>query len=123
MEHKTMGTLHAAGWVLVGMVLTGATIWLTRPSLMSSASPPRRAVGLVNDGGIVDVAGRVDEMSRERVDRRFRINVFGSIRCVREAVRRTSTRLGGAGGLARRHSILRRTAMNFDPPPQFGQIS
>ena len=28
------GTLHAAGWVVVGMVLMGLVVWFTMPSLM-----------------------------------------------------------------------------------------
>ncbi len=57
-----------------------------------------RLRGLVNNAGIVDVASRVDAMSRERVARMFAVNVFGAFSCAREAVRRMSTRTGGAGG-------------------------
>ncbi len=53
---------------------------------------------LVNNAGVVDVKSRVDEMSLERIERMFRINVTGSILCAREAVRRMSTRHGGKGG-------------------------
>jgi len=58
--------------------------------------PPLRA--LVNNAGIVDVAARLDEMSIERMRRIFEINVIGSFVCAREAVKRLSTRHGGAGG-------------------------
>lgn len=58
--------------------------------------PPLR--GLVNNAGIVDVAARVDQMSAERVQRMFAVNVLGSFICAREAVRRMSARHGGAGG-------------------------
>jgi NAD(P)-dependent dehydrogenase (short-subunit alcohol dehydrogenase family) len=54
--------------------------------------------GLVNNAGIVDVAARVDAMSAERLHRMFAVNVVGSVLCAREAVRRMSTRHGGAGG-------------------------
>lgn len=57
-----------------------------------------RLTGLVNNAGIVDVAARVDEMSLERLQRMFAINVHGSFLCAREAVRRMSTRHGGSGG-------------------------
>ena len=57
-----------------------------------------RLRGLVNNAGVVDVAARVDAMSAARVQRMFAINVFGSFSCAREAVRRMSTRHGGAGG-------------------------
>ncbi|MDP3226052.1 MAG: SDR family oxidoreductase, partial [Rubrivivax sp.] len=54
---------------------------------------------LVNNAGVVDVAARVDEMSAQRIERMFAINVFGSMWCAREAVRRMSTKHGGAGGV------------------------
>jgi NAD(P)-dependent dehydrogenase (short-subunit alcohol dehydrogenase family) len=53
---------------------------------------------LVNNAGVVDMTARVDEMSAERLKRMFDINVIGSIVCAREAVRRMSTKHGGAGG-------------------------
>src|SRR5471030_2999372 len=55
--------------------------------------------GLVNNAGIVDVAARVDEMSAARIARIFNVNVVGAFVCAREAVRRMSTRHGGAGGV------------------------
>jgi NAD(P)-dependent dehydrogenase (short-subunit alcohol dehydrogenase family) len=57
-----------------------------------------RLSGLVNNAGVVDVTARVDEMGAARWKRMFDINVFGSFLCAREAVRRMSTRHGGAGG-------------------------
>lgn len=57
-----------------------------------------RLTGLVNNAGVVDVTARVDEMSVARWRRMFDINVIGSMLCAREAVRRMSTRHGGAGG-------------------------
>ena len=54
--------------------------------------------GLVNNAGVVDVASRLDEMSAARIQRMFAINVFGTLWCAREAVRRMSTRHGGTGG-------------------------
>ena len=53
---------------------------------------------LVNNAGVVDVTARVDEMSVARLTRMFDINVLGSFVCAREAIRRMSTRHGGAGG-------------------------
>ena len=58
--------------------------------------PPLRA--LVNNAGVVDMPARLDEMSLARLQRMFAINVIGSLLCAREAVRRMSTRHGGAGG-------------------------
>ncbi|NVP53772.1 SDR family oxidoreductase [Mycoplana rhizolycopersici] len=57
-----------------------------------------RLDGLVNNAGIVGHPARVDEISVERLDRMFAVNVIGSIRCAQEAVRRMSTRHGGRGG-------------------------
>ncbi len=55
-------------------------------------------VGLVNNAGVVDVAARVEDMTLERLERMFSVNVYGSILCAREAVRRMSTAHGGQGG-------------------------
>jgi NAD(P)-dependent dehydrogenase (short-subunit alcohol dehydrogenase family) len=54
--------------------------------------------GLVNNAGVVDVQARVDEISVARLQRMFAINVFGSFVCAREAVKRMSSKHGGAGG-------------------------
>lgn len=53
---------------------------------------------LVNNAGIVDVACRVDAMDVERLQRMFSTNIIGSFVCAREAIKRMSTRYGGAGG-------------------------
>jgi NAD(P)-dependent dehydrogenase (short-subunit alcohol dehydrogenase family) len=53
---------------------------------------------LVNNAGIVAPRSRIDEMTFDRLDRMFRVNVIGSFLCAREAVRRMSTRHGGRGG-------------------------
>ena len=57
-----------------------------------------RITALVNNAGVVDVALRVDAMGAARLKRMFDINVLGSFLCAREAVRRMSTKHGGAGG-------------------------
>ena len=53
---------------------------------------------LVNNAGVVDAALPLAEMSADRLDRMFRINVTGSFLCAREAVRRMATSRGGKGG-------------------------
>ncbi|MBX3572051.1 MAG: glucose 1-dehydrogenase [Mesorhizobium sp.] len=58
-----------------------------------------RLDGLVNNAGVVDRMGRLDEMSAARLERMMRINVIGSMLCAREAVKRMSTRHGGQGGV------------------------
>ncbi|HAL37988.1 MAG TPA: NAD(P)-dependent oxidoreductase, partial [Polaromonas sp.] len=57
-----------------------------------------RLTALVNNAGVVDQTTRVDAITYERLQRMFEINVFGSFLCAREAVKRMSTRYGGAGG-------------------------
>lgn len=57
-----------------------------------------RLSGLVNNAGVVDQTTRVDGITLARLRRIFEINVFGAFLCAREAVRRMSTRHGGAGG-------------------------
>ena len=57
-----------------------------------------RLTALVNNAGVVDQTTRVDAITLARLQRMFEINVFGSFLCAREAVRRMSTRHGGAGG-------------------------
>ena len=68
---------------------------------LDSLAPAQMAPlgGLVNNAGVVDVAARVDEMDGARIQRMFAVNVFSAFWCAREAVRRLSTRHGGAGGV------------------------
>ncbi len=53
---------------------------------------------LVNNAGIVSAKGRVDEMTAERINAIFALNVTGYFLCAREAVLRMSTKHGGSGG-------------------------
>ena len=57
-----------------------------------------RLGGLVNNAGIVDRQARLDEMDITRWQRMWAVNLTGTLLCAREAVRRISTRHGGAGG-------------------------
>ncbi|MFC2968635.1 SDR family oxidoreductase [Acidimangrovimonas pyrenivorans] len=57
-----------------------------------------RLDALVNNAGVVDVAARVEEMDHARLARMFQINAIAPMLCAGEAVRRMSTRHGGAGG-------------------------
>jgi len=57
-----------------------------------------RVTALVNNAGVVDTTQRIDEQSLARWRRMFEINVYGTMLCAREAVRRMSTRHGGSGG-------------------------
>jgi NAD(P)-dependent dehydrogenase (short-subunit alcohol dehydrogenase family) len=53
---------------------------------------------LVNNAGILERQSTVAQMDGTRLARIFATNVTGSFLCAREAVRRMSTREGGAGG-------------------------
>jgi len=53
---------------------------------------------LINNAGIVGTQSRVEDYTLERLQRMFAINITGAFLCVREAVRRMSTKNGGAGG-------------------------
>lgn len=55
-------------------------------------------VGLVNNAAMVASHSRVEEISHARLQRIFAVNAIGPFLCSREAVRRMSTRRGGAGG-------------------------
>ncbi|OZI23238.1 NAD(P)-dependent oxidoreductase [Bordetella genomosp. 9] len=54
--------------------------------------------GLVNNAAIIASHGRVEDITLERLQRMFAVNAIGPFLCSREAVRRMSTRRGGAGG-------------------------
>jgi NAD(P)-dependent dehydrogenase (short-subunit alcohol dehydrogenase family) len=53
---------------------------------------------LVNNVGILEPQGRVENIDGARLERVFATNVIGSFLCAREAVRRMSTNHGGKGG-------------------------
>lgn len=54
--------------------------------------------GVVNNAGVLETQMPVVDMGLERLQRVFATNVFGTILCAREAVRRMSTAHGGRGG-------------------------
>jgi NAD(P)-dependent dehydrogenase (short-subunit alcohol dehydrogenase family) len=55
--------------------------------------------GLVNNAGITGRIGRLDDASAETLQSTMDINVVGALLCAREAVKRMSTKHGGAGGV------------------------
>ena len=57
-----------------------------------------RLDGLVNNAGILERQSDLVDMDPDRWRRVFDINVIGSFLCAREAVKRMSTKTGGAGG-------------------------
>jgi NAD(P)-dependent dehydrogenase (short-subunit alcohol dehydrogenase family) len=57
-----------------------------------------RLTALVNNAGILETQSRVENMDSARLQRILATNVTGSFLCAREAVKRMSTKHGGAGG-------------------------
>jgi NAD(P)-dependent dehydrogenase (short-subunit alcohol dehydrogenase family) len=57
-----------------------------------------RLTALVNNAGILETQSRLDQLDAARLSRVFATNVIGAFLCAREAVKRMSTRHGGAGG-------------------------
>jgi NAD(P)-dependent dehydrogenase (short-subunit alcohol dehydrogenase family) len=53
---------------------------------------------LVNNAGVLERQGRVEQFDAARVSRIFATNVTGAFICAREAVKRMSKNHGGAGG-------------------------
>lgn len=109
-HHIAVNYVHnkaAAETVVAGIEARGGTAFAIQGDVRSeadvlavfSACDERgRLAGLVNNAGVVDNPQRVDEMSLDRLNRMFSINVVGSFLCAREAVRRMSTKHGGQGG-------------------------
>jgi NAD(P)-dependent dehydrogenase (short-subunit alcohol dehydrogenase family) len=54
--------------------------------------------GLVNNAAVLERQRRVEAIDAARLHRVFATNVVGAFLCVREAVRRLSTKHGGSGG-------------------------
>lgn len=57
-----------------------------------------KVTALVNNAGILEQQMRVENIDAARLNRIFATNITGSFLCAREAVKRMSTRRGGAGG-------------------------
>ncbi len=53
---------------------------------------------LVNNAGVLDQEGRLEDFTADRVARIIDVNVTGAILCAREAVRRMAISRGGKGG-------------------------
>ncbi len=58
-----------------------------------------KVTALVNNAGILEQQMRVENMDAARLNRIFAVNVTGLFLCAREAIKRMSTKHGGAGGV------------------------
>ncbi|MEX5633416.1 SDR family oxidoreductase [Parafrankia sp. FMc2] len=68
------------------------------PGVFATADRLGPLTVLINNAGVTDRQARVDEITADRLSRMFTVNAIASILCAGEAVRRMSTRHGGAGG-------------------------
>jgi NAD(P)-dependent dehydrogenase (short-subunit alcohol dehydrogenase family) len=57
-----------------------------------------KLTALVNNAGILEMQSRIEDMTAERLNRIFTTNITGSFICAREAIKRMSSKHGGAGG-------------------------
>lgn len=53
---------------------------------------------LVNNAGIIGKASRLGDLSDDVLARTFEVNVYGTVYCAREAIRRMAISAGGEGG-------------------------
>ena len=66
--------------------------------LFESAASIGEVTALVNNAGILEQQMDLVDMSPERIDRVFAVNVRGSFLCAREAIRQMARSRGGNGG-------------------------
>lgn len=58
-----------------------------------------KLTALVNNAGIIEKQANVENMTAQRLQRVFNVNIVGSFLCAREAIKRMSLRHGGSGGV------------------------
>lgn len=58
-----------------------------------------RLDGLVNNAGIIGPRGKLEDLTREAIERVLAVNVTGYMLCARAAIKRMSTLHGGSGGV------------------------
>jgi NAD(P)-dependent dehydrogenase (short-subunit alcohol dehydrogenase family) len=99
---------HAADEVVAGVERAGRRAVAVAADVSREADVVRmfgelerrlgRIDALVNNAGVLEHQMAVSEMTAERLLHVFGVNVVGPFLCSREAVRRMSTKRGGAGG-------------------------
>jgi len=91
------GRIHAGGGAAVA-VRGDVSVEADIDHIFAAADRMGTLAGLVNNAGVVDVAGRVETFDMARLTRMFAINALGTMLCAGRAVKRMSTRHGGRGG-------------------------
>lgn len=95
---RVAGAIGAAGGRALAVAADVAAEGDVRRLFDACAAALGPPVGLVNNAGVLETQARLEAMTLPRWQRVFATNVFGAFLCAREAVRRMSTRHGGAGG-------------------------
>ena len=66
--------------------------------LFESCDQLGQLTALVNNAGITATMSRLEDMTSQRMQEIFEINILGSFLCAREAIKRMSIKHGGQGG-------------------------
>ena len=93
-----VGTIERAGGRAIAVaadVTSEADVVLLFETVDQKLGP---LTALVNNAGILEQQTKLENISAARLSRIFSTNVIGCFLCAREAVRRMSTKRGGAGG-------------------------
>ena len=113
---KVVGQIESAGGKAIAVradVAVEADVKRLFDTCEGSLGVPR---ALVNNAGILETQMRLESMSLARLQRVLAANVVGPFLCSREAVRRMSTKHGGAGGAIVNVSSL---AARFGAPGEY----
>lgn len=102
---------QAAAEALAGeLAVHGGRVWLLAADVADPAqvqsmfkrldelAGPGRLSGLVNNAGVVAPAASLGEITPQRLERLFAVNVFGTLYCCQQAAARMARSRGGAGG-------------------------
>lgn len=72
-------------------------------------------IALVNNAGILEQQSRLENLTRQRLQRLFEANTWSTFLCCREAIKRMSPKYGGHGGtIVNVSSIASRTGAPFE---------
>ena len=103
-----VANVQAAQSVVDGIVKAGGKAFACQGDMAVEADVVRvfdaceeafgKVTVLVNNAGILDQEGRLEDFSADRIAKIIDLNVTGALLCAREATRRMSTANGGDGG-------------------------